>query len=70
MNKKYRPLLKSLSALFTNFSAVWFGLAFVTPNFIDITNVEIFLTLTKDIGFGIVYLLLSMEIERILEYEQ
>ncbi len=63
MNRKYRPWLKSLSGLYVNLSAGFFGLAFITPNFIDIGTGEGLLRLTKDIGFGILFLLLSGMIE-------
>lgn len=66
MSRKYRPGLKSLSGLFLNFSAAWFGLAFITPNIVG--DVSPWL-LTRNVFFGIFYLLASIQIEALLEYE-
>ncbi len=63
MKRKYLPLLKSVAGLYVNLSAGWFGLAFITPNFVDINTSETLLRLTKDIGFGILFLMLSAMVE-------
>ena len=65
MQRLFRPWLKSISGLFINISAVWFTLAFITPTF-DKNNT---LILTVDISFGILFLLASVFIEAILDYE-
>jgi hypothetical protein len=68
MTKRFIPVMKSLSALLINFSAVWFAFAFITPNYTSISLLNSLLLLTKDIAFGMVYLFLSVFIERNLEY--
>ena len=69
MFKEYRPWLRTISGIFQNFSAGWFGVAIITPNFTGITSLEDVLTLTLDILFGILFLLLSARLEKLLEYE-
>lgn len=69
MKRKYRPWLKSLSGVFQGLSAGWFGLAFVTPNSTKIDTLENILALTLDILFGMLFLVLSVKAEHILEYE-
>lgn len=59
--------LRAYSGLSINLSAAWFGLAIVTPNFSDITTMEGFLTLTRDIMFGIIFLVTCVRIEEFLE---
>lgn len=67
MSLIHRSWLKSLSGLFINFSALWFGIILTTPIFLESDTTETAIRLTKNIGFGIVYLLLAVEAERILE---
>ncbi|MBI4079547.1 MAG: hypothetical protein HY429_04605 [Candidatus Levybacteria bacterium] len=57
--KKYRPLIRAFSGLFVNLSAVWFAVAFITPNFSDITTPEGFFALTRNVLSGILFLLAS-----------
>jgi|GEM_PF-4270399 len=64
-----RPLLRSLSALSVNMAAAWFGLAFITPTFISVTALITILALTRDIGFGMLFLLISVQLEGLLEDE-
>lgn len=64
-----RPFLKALSAVLGNLSAAWFGVALITPNLTDITNIRSITTLTLDILLGIVFLGLTTIIERVLENE-
>ncbi len=67
MPKKYRPWAKTISNILQNLSAGWFGLAFITPNFIQIDGTQDFFVLTLDILFGILFLLLSVKIEQMLD---
>lgn len=64
MNKTSRAFLKSLSAVLANLSGTWFVLAFVTPNFSNLPLTEIIIVLTKDVLFGIVFLIASALIEK------
>ena len=66
MKQYRRPFLRALSAVAANISAAWFILAFVTPNFAGV-SIESIITLTRDILLGIVFLVLTTIIERILE---
>ena len=59
--------LKAFSGLCINLSAAWFGLAFVTPNFADLSNINILWVLIRDVLFGIVFLVLTAMIERRME---
>ena len=59
--------LKAFSGLCINLSAAWFGLAFVTPNFADLSNINILWVLIRDVLFGIVFLVLTAIIERRME---
>jgi len=56
--------LGALSNLSVNISAAWFGVAFVTPNFIGISTVDSTLVLLTDIILGILFLSFSAVIER------
>lgn len=67
MSKKYRPWLRALSGLSINISAAWFALAFIGPNVSFPDSPEDFLKLTLNIVFGIVFLLLTVYLERRLE---
>lgn len=58
---------KALSGLCVNLSAAWFGLAFITPNFADLSSLEVIFVLIRDCFFGIVFLSISAVIERGLE---
>ena len=58
MSTNYRPWLKSLAGLSINISAAWFGLALITPNFINSGLGEFLIVLTRDVTFGIVFLLI------------
>lgn len=69
MHKWREPFLKALSSVLGNLSAAWFGLAFITPSFLDIRKIEALPVLTLDIILGIVFLALTTIVERILEYE-
>lgn len=59
-----KPWLRALSGLSINIAAAWFVLAFITPNYVDITKPEGLLTLTRDVLSGILFLLTSVMIER------
>lgn len=61
-----QPFLRALASVLGNLSAAWFVVAFITPNFADITSFEGALVLTRDILFGIVFLLAATIIERLL----
>ena len=62
--KSLIPWLKALSGLSVNLSAAWFGLAVVTPNFANILKIETVVTLTRDVLFGIIFLLLTVFFEK------
>lgn len=64
MTKTKRAFFKALSSVTGNLSAAWFAIAFITPNLSDFSIIEIILLLTKDIAFGIVFLLATTLIER------
>lgn len=64
MSKTFLAFLKTLSAVLANLSAGWFGLAIVTPNFSSLFSQETIILLTKDISFGIVFLIAATLIER------
>lgn len=66
MKRKYRPWARSLSGLYQNISASWLGLAFITPNFASLNSQQAAFVLTLDILFGILFLLLSVKIEQML----
>lgn len=59
--------LKALSGLSVNLSAAWFTLAIVTPNFSSLANIEALLVLTRDLVFGIVFLVLTVIFERLIK---
>lgn len=69
MKRTYRLWLHSLSGICQNLSVALFGLAFITPNFSTLKDLEDILVLTLDILFGMLFLVLSVEMEQILEYE-
>lgn len=62
-----RPWLRAFSGLFINISAGWFGLAFITPNVTNIRTGEAILVLIGDVFYGILFLLVVVEIEQSLE---
>lgn len=62
-----RPWLKSLSGLFINLSATWIAITFITPNFIKASLFEVIFLVLKNIGFAIILLLVSIELEKNLE---
>lgn len=61
--------LKSIGGLCINLSAAWFAVIIITPRvfYQDLTDLIIFLT--KNIAFGIFFLLLSVRIEDIINYD-
>jgi len=56
--------LKAFSGLCINLSAVWFGLAIITPNFVNLKEAEAIFVLLKDLFFGIVFLNLTALLEK------
>lgn len=59
-----KPSLRSLSALFVNLSAGWFGAAFIAPNIVELARVGApVVLLTKYLSSGILCLLVSIKIE-------
>lgn len=62
-----KPYLKAFSGLFINFSAGWFALVFITPNFANIYSFDTLARLTLDALFGIVCLILTIKIEEKLQ---
>jgi len=69
VGKNIRALLKALSSVAANMSAAWFGFALVTPNFTAISNAGSLFVLTLDVFLGIVFLLITATLERLLLYE-
>lgn len=67
MDKRYRPWLKALSGLFINISAAWFALAFIGPNVAFPKSPIEFVLLTSYMIFGILFLVLTVFLERGLE---
>lgn len=66
MKKRYIPWIKALSAISSNIAAGWFGVTFITPNFTDIFRIEGIVTLTQDILLGILFLIATVLLERLL----
>lgn len=64
MNRTKQAFLKSLAAVTGSLSAAWFAVAFITPNFPNLSTPETLILLTKDISYGIVLLLVTTLIER------
>ncbi len=62
-----RPWLRVLSGLLINLAAVWLTLAFITPNFVDVSSRTGFFILLRDIAYGIMFLLAAVKIEEELE---
>ena len=67
MDKKYRPWLRALSGLSINFSAAWLVLPFIGSSVSFPQDILDFLVLTLNIVLGIIFLLLTVLIERRLE---
>ena len=67
MKKRYRPWLKAFSAISGNISAAWFAVPFIAPSISFPKDKSDFLVLTYDIGFGIVFLFLTVWCEGKLE---
>lgn len=64
MGRTTLAFLKALSQVLGNLSATWFAVAFITPNFSNLSSTETLIVLTKDVSFGIVFLLATTLIER------
>lgn len=64
--KNGKAISKSLSGLAVNLSAAWFGVAFITPNFVTAPAPGWLLLLLGDLGFGILFLVISFKLERSL----
>lgn len=61
------PWIKTLSGLFVNLSAAWFATIFIIPAFSQ--RSDWLFVLTVNLMYGIVYLLLSVKLEELLENE-
>lgn len=59
-----KPFLRALSGLFINLSAAWFILAFVTPNFADITMRASQIILLRDVFLGILFFVITVLVEK------
>lgn len=55
-----KTFFEVLAALFVNLTSAWFGVILVTPTIFGFPPSEIVLTLTSNMGFGIVGLLISL----------
>lgn len=66
MIRKFRPLIKSLTALAVNISAIYFGLIFIPPH---VTNslFENLVTLTQNTVYGILFLVASVFLEALID---
>lgn len=65
MNKRYKKAwLRMLAGVCGNITAGWFGLAFITPNFVNLSNTDGVIVLTRDVLLGIVFLLIGVLLER------
>jgi len=62
-----KPWLRAFAGLTINISAAWFAVAFIGPNVSLPSNLWEIFVLTWNIFFGIVFLLLTVSIERRLE---
>ena len=67
MIKNSRPWLKALSALSSNISAAWLAVAFIGPNISVPKNTKEILVLILYIMFGIIFLLITVLLEKELE---
>jgi len=61
--------LKSIGGLCINLSATWFAVIFITPKLFYKDFIDVIVFLTKSIGFGIFFLMLSVKIEDYLKYD-
>ena len=64
-----KPWLRAFSGLFINLSALWFSLAFITPNFTSLNKLDALAILTGDIVSAILSLVSTVKIEEFLDYE-
>lgn len=62
-----RPWLKSLAGLCINVSAAWFSLALISTQTVYMQIDVLLFSLSRNIFFGILFLVFSVEIERHLE---
>jgi hypothetical protein len=69
MRRNYKVALRAISGVLGNISAGWFGVAMITPNFVDIRTFEAQITLTKDLLFGILFLVATIIIENFIKDE-
>lgn len=67
MIKLPRPWLKALSSLSINISAAWFGVVIIAPNFLPLEGLKSLLLLTADVSAGILFLIVTVRLERRLE---
>ena len=63
----HRPLLRALSGFFGNISAAWFAIPFIGSGISFPKDIKDFFVLTLDIGFAIVFLIISVLCEKELE---
>jgi len=65
-----RSWLKSIGGLCINLSAAWFAVVFITPKLFYKDFIDLIVFLTKTIGFGIFFLLLSVKIDGLIYYDR
>lgn len=65
-----RPWLKVLSALFVNLSAGWYGVVFITPELIELSNEAIWIVLIRDLFLGTLFLIEAKQMEEMLDHDQ
>lgn len=67
MTEKYHSWLKAFSGLCINISAAWFAVPFIGYTISFPKDLRNIFTLTLDIAFGIIFLLITVLCEKKLE---
>lgn len=62
-----KPWLKTFSGLSLNLSAGFLGAVVILPNLFPVKTLSDFLVLTFNLFFGIIFMLLTVRFEEILE---
>lgn len=57
-------LIKTLAAVFENFSVGYFGLVFIVPNFLPISGWNEIILLLTNLFLGILFLWIAYKLER------
>lgn len=67
MSELPKPWSRNLSAPSVNMSAAWFGVVVVVPNFWPLGNLSSLMLLMFDLFAGILFLLITVRLEEVLE---